>query len=84
MKTTYTYARTERLRYIDHKLATERHFQLADIQRVHEVARVTASHDVRRYKAVAPKNLKYNYSNKRYEATPEFSRLFTDEVTPNE
>jgi hypothetical protein len=66
------YAIEQRLRFIDAMLHLYGHVNREALIFFFCVSTPQASADLNDYLAIAPKNMAYNKSNKRYERTPEF------------
>lgn len=80
-----SFAREQRLIFIDKTLAKTGHINRSDLAETHRVATPTASRDLKIYNSLTPQvNATYNTSTKRYERTSTFSPLFPDEVKYND
>lgn len=82
--TNLSYAHTDRLRFIDMKMQTQRFINRDEIMKQFRISSPTATNDIKRYKKANPDALFLNWSNKRYEPTANFKPLFPDEVTEND
>jgi len=72
-----TYAKEQRLRLIDFLLLHYGHINRAALMDYFAISEPQASRDIADYLAIAPTNVAYNKSSKRYVVTPEFVRVFS-------
>lgn len=70
------YAVEQRLRFIDFLLAQYRHVNRSAIIDYYGLSVPQASADLKQYMDLAPHNVVYNGTTKRYEATAKFERIW--------
>jgi hypothetical protein len=70
------FAIEQRLRMIDFLLAHYGWVNRATIGELYGIIKIQVTSDFNAYKELAPGNMAYNLSTKRYERQPEFQRLY--------
>lgn len=74
------FAKNIRLRHIEQMLKHYGHLNRSALQDYFGVGPATATRDIKDYKALAPGNMRFSVTSKRYNATEAFTPIFEDDT----